>query len=723
MKKLYTAVKSRYYKKLQNEGFTGDFEEWWGRQLDERCEDNLKISLCLEEELKNRLSPFCLLDLVVQVNVWRNKAIGYPFTRIEDIFDTARTKPEQMFRPKHIEDSFYRLMSLSRSGALSNEFANTLAAKGVKAIDLDDFQDCFDNSEYLKTLESGEYDIGWLRAVNGKSCEYPPDDFVDFLPFSLSMLHLSEYYQIDTHKHWKESMRVVVGDTISDFCLYYCLSRMHSNVYWMPDIHLRSAHRYMADRIRNPNNDTDMAENEKIVINLVNMYYSVIYRELDRKLELMSYSLTKRQMVYRKKWVFEMRWVGGDDVLKRTIITEKESINIDCIVEIIEENNHFNQQDMMFQEGKSLGRLITPKPKNFYPVNASNHRWITGVNIGNFYPPVLPSLENIVFEHMSSAHEKRVIRGELAYLSPNIAYFGGDIDTVTISPRLYLPSCEEIFSKYFDYSGYKVKLSDKGGYLKDAIERFGSLESLARFFRKKKNRDLMDQFLVNKSRNNDSEIIYINTDKRAYLSFAAFSRMLDSEEETVQLMDEFIAKEIVYRGLIFKCSRCRLLSWYNVSDVGRQFTCNRCGLAQEYYHSHWRSPTEPRWYYRLAETVFLFYSHNSHITALALDKLRQEHPDKFHFISESDIVDGYGRQREIDVLAIVDGQIILGECKNTAPKAEDIKKYCSLFNKLKIVPAQFLLATTCDGISNNVNAELGKLDNYRVFLKRDLFED
>jgi hypothetical protein len=70
----------------------------------------------------------------------------------------------------------------------------------------------------------------------------------------------------------------------------------------------------------------------------------------------------------------------------------------------------------------------------------------------------------------------------LAYFCPSIGYFGGDINVVTVRPTLRLVDENELFAQYFQYSGYDIELSDKVSYLKDTIERFGSLQATAEFF-------------------------------------------------------------------------------------------------------------------------------------------------------------------------------------------------------------------------------------------------
>lgn len=698
-----------------------EFEEHWEKAKETHI-GGLDVDKSLSEELKNRLSPFHFQDHIVSENVANNSALGYPFTHIEGIVEHAKDRPTEIVAPIKISDPAYSLLASSRAGILSDTYAKALQDKGFTIVNLPSSPDTFPIRDYMAALESNEYDRKWQKAFSGDTKgEYPPDDFVKLMPYKLSMLHLGRFYRHDTHRDWEENKLVIIGDSMNDFCLYYGLSRLHDGVYWLPDQHLVSAHRrVVANRGLPEDQVVKWNENENIASVLVNEYWkSIRYGDDKKKLLITSATLTTRQLANRSKYMSEICLFGN--VRRGCTVIALDDISTNCVMQVIELNNHANQQDVVFQNGESVGRLNTPKPKNFSYINPSEHRWITGVNIEGFRPPALPFLGHKIIHYKATDNETRSAKDGLAYFSPNVMHFGEDIDVNLVRPKLSLLSDQEMFQDYFDYSGYTTELSDKGSYLKDTLRRFGSLERVAKFFRTEANRNLFDQYITSTKDPADDEIILLGAEKRAYLGFGAFSRKLSSNEEAIAMIDELISKSIIARGLIFKCSRCRNAAWYDVANVSDKFTCTRCELEQPYTHTSWRSPAEPKWYYRLAETVYLFYKSNSHLTILALDKLRQEAPDEFHYVSETEIVDQNKRKQEIDVLAIVKGKIILGECKNTPVVADDVKKYLRIFSKLDIKPHQFLLATT-ENISNAVQVELDKFSNHRVMTRKDLYE-
>lgn len=707
-----------------------EFEQHWSEAIKSGNIGGLEVDKDLSEELKNRLSPFYFQDHVVGENVFRNSSLGFPFTQIEHIVESAKDRPTKVTVPLEIEDPDFKLMALSRAGALTDEYLEKLKARGFTPVALPTNSEVFREKDYLMALEKNEYDAKWQKAfseAHGEGeHEYPEDDFMPNLPFNLSMLHLGKFYRRDTHFEEKENELVVIGDTFEDYCLYYSLSRMHEGVHWLPDHHLAAAYRkHTKNAKRNDDEEVEKyTKNENTAASLVNEYFSIIrYGHSPKNLEITGYSLTARQLENRRKWLSEICWTGKQEFLNKIVVKPLDDLKSNCVMRVIESNNHANQQEMVFQNGRGVGRVNTPKPKNFSPVNPAEHRWITTLEVDKFHPPSLPFMSTKIVLLRNMGWETRIAKDGLAYLCPNIGYFGGDIDVTTVRPELYLPTDEEMFKDYFANSGYSTELSDKGSYLKDTISRFESLEATAKFFRFEPNRNVFDQFLIDK-KDQDEEVIYLDAENRSYQSFEAFKRKLSGEEEAELLIEDLISKDILNRGFIFQCSRCRKSGWYDVSVVSNEFTCSRCGLAQPYTKENWKSPSEPRWYYRLAETVYLCYKSSSHITALALDKLRQEAPDEFHYVSETNIINPLSKKpkQEIDVLAIAKGNIIVGECKDCPVVASDVRKYLTIYGQLNIQPHQFLLATTEDTVTSQVQAELDKFKSHRIFTRTDLYE-
>jgi hypothetical protein len=724
----YQRIKERYKNAWALESDEG-FEKTWNSEARYNTIGSLELSKELLEELKNRLAPFHYADRIVNKNVRRGEPLGYPFTGILDILEYANDKPEKITIPKHLINKELQLIASSRAGAVTQHFIDEIKRKGVAD---NSYPSSLNDNDYVLSLERGEEDMRAQRAISvalGASSEkYPETDFLRHLPFKISMVELARYYRIDTHQD-EENLIVVIGDEVADYCLYYCLSRIHDGVYWLPDNFLRNANtKVEKNKSRADGEIEKFTDTEEFAASLAMAYFSKAnYGNTPKRISITSTSLNDEQLQLRKLWMGNICWLSKDEFLAIIVVTPLPELPVNCVGRVIEINNYANQQDMVFQDGRSVGRLNTPKPKNFRHVDPTKHKWITSIEIDGYRPPVLPFLSKDIIESLPTTYDTRVAVDGLVYFCPNIAYFGGDIDTNTVRPTLRLVAETEIFAKYFGHSGYEIELSDKGSYLKDTIERFGSLQAVASFFRVKHNRDIFDQYLYTKAQAKaqaDSEVIYLDTEKRTYLSFGAFSRMLDEPAKATGLIDELIAKDILRRGLIFQCSRCRLAAWYDIEEISREFKCKRCDLVQLFSQRNWKSAEEPRWYYSLVETVYLCYASSSYLTALSLDKLRQQSKEAFHYLCEADVKNfpEQGKKKEIDILAISDGKLILGECKDCIPKAKDLRKYQLLQSRLKLKPDKFILSTTATTVAADVHNELAKLRNADVLLRSDLME-
>jgi hypothetical protein len=89
-------------------------------------------------------------------------------------------------------------------------------------------------------------------------------------------------------------------------------------------------------------------------------------------------------------------------------------------------------------------------------------------------------------------------------------------------------------------------------------------------------------------------------------------------DETDELIDMLVGREVLARGLVLQCRRCRRSAWYSLEDIGSSFRCGRCRLRQRVDRS-WVGDQEPAWFYELAEVVHQFIEHDGDIPVLAAD--------------------------------------------------------------------------------------------------------
>jgi hypothetical protein len=136
-------------------------------------------------------------------------------------------------------------------------------------------------------------------------------------------------------------------------------------------------------------------------------------------------------------------------------------------------------------------------------------------------------------------------------------------------------------------------------------------------------------------------------------------------EEARALLDGYLARGIVTRGLCLKCSRCNYASWYSDHDVDRTFVCVRCRHEAPLDRTAWLKPAgEPAPYYQLDEIAFQALSHDAKAPLLALDRYRSELRG-FLFAPEMDVFRGDERIAEVDLWVMGEASIAIGEAKST----------------------------------------------------------
>ena len=144
------------------------------------------------------------------------------------------------------------------------------------------------------------------------------------------------------------------------------------------------------------------------------------------------------------------------------------------------------------------------------------------------------------------------------------------------------------------------------------------------------------------------------------------NKILDSEDLTRRVIDEYVQKGILYRGFIFLCENCADAAWYPIAELDQTFACRRCGLRQQYKFQSWKHPNEPSWFYKLDEMIHLMLEHNGHVPLLTLNKLRIESEENFLFRPEILLAreGSSGSSLEVDMCCIANGRLCIGEAKS-----------------------------------------------------------
>jgi hypothetical protein len=646
---------------------------------------SFELSANLQQDLKLRLAPLYFQNHIIQGGAYPNFVPKFPYTDLITILPNCE-HPSSLVE---VSDSqgVMQLWTASVTGSASSGYKEALISINI------------DN----RTVEYGNrlpelFDLA-SRGIRGSLT----DDKAGF-PFAFSLTQLGFYRSLD-FPDWKEATLVIVGETLQDFCLYYCLSRMRKHVLWLLPSWFPSAG---ADDHSMWSDDTYLGNFARSLDQLV------IESRLESNIYILSVSLkpdeiSEARNLLNQSWYnlpIEERLPIGEqqpnDQTPDANLTSAMKFLLQHPFRLYETGNagrdtfhHFDGEDM-------TGRFETPKPKNFSYIPPYDHRWITEIFVIDHQLPRQPLLgERVVLHPTGSSLTSRVGKDGIAYLCPNSASFGGDLDQTLVKPAIHLPSCISLFQQLMKGIGYDCQISDKGRFTLDTLLKFRSISSLAYFLTTEHKRAVLEKYLDNKSPGPDvkDEGIFLQSDRRRYLDFASVRKITESDKSAADLIDDLIVRSAFHRGLILKCEFCRSTDWFSIAELSNEFRCKRCNRVQVYSQSHALSKLEPPWYYKLDEIVFKGLANNMMVPVLALNRLSIG-IKSFLFSPDLELLDlKSGKQLfELDICCVINGELTIGEAKKNKYLGKTAREEREVVNKYfdlaqKIGASQVVFAT------------------------------
>ncbi|OQP47944.1 hypothetical protein [Niastella populi] len=571
-----------------------------------------------------------------------------------------------------------------------------------------DLDDCSDFSRLLiasytgmgNLLYSDRIDIK-IEKHDKKSERFLINDFYQgripqIYPFAVNCYGLSLYESLRP----KSFSVLVVGSEATDFCLFYGLDRIMNGIFWIPTIHCFTEYHpslgfLILEKIADENTGNDR-----------------------KTLQITSCSLKKDDII---EIVAKIRDLGipewAEDDLQIEIVSPGE-IMISKEYEAYEYGNAGNTFIQQFNNGISTNYINSPYPQLFKSLPAHKADWIIdyeieGVNMdksstGHILPNDLSLISNLFNHDFSNSLSLSIIRkhgDKYSVRCPTVAlrYFNMRPQDVTPRPILRLQDSKEIFDVLFNNAGYITQTSDKGKYLEYCIEMFGDMEKLAMILANEEISNLFSCYKNTTSvKRQEKDIKGIKLKTGVYLSYNDIRSFFKDEKDARNYMDDFIKKNLLTRGFIFKCEQCDNSSWYNINSVTGTFKCNRCDYEQVYLPHHWREDDEPKFYYRLNEMFYQGNSHNMKEPILGILYLKSLAKKSFFYRPELNVynAENSSLKQEIDFVCLVDGELWIGEAKSGGTTKGDVNKYITLCNKLK---ARFILISN-DPISSELHA-------------------
>jgi hypothetical protein len=192
------------------------------------------------------------------------------------------------------------------------------------------------------------------------------------------------------------------------------------------------------------------------------------------------------------------------------------------------------------------------------------------------------------------------------------------------------------------------------------------------------------------------------TSTEGYLTLAAAARTLPAME-TAQIrnrLDHLLNINVLQRGLVVPCSECERRAFYRIELLRETNTCSRCGAPANTIDA-WRSQlVEPEWFYDLHGAVRELLDQDGDVPFLAGQALAAQ-AQTFEDIAELDFLRPDEDPDEIDIIALVDGRLVVGEAKRVATlgtKNEGNKAILKLLSVSDLLGAdEILLATSAPG--------------------------
>lgn len=135
----------------------------------------------------------------------------------------------------------------------------------------------------------------------------------------------------------------------------------------------------------------------------------------------------------------------------------------------------------------------------------------------------------------------------------------------------------------------------------------------------------------------------------------------DVERRLLERLDWLIANGILSVGILNRCAHCGLRAWHSIEELKDENNCRGCGYE-------FTIRAEQKWWYKLNSLISSDGGiYNQIPLILALGELYERSRSSFYYYPPVDVFGASGRAplTDLDILAIVDGDLIIGEVKNT----------------------------------------------------------
>lgn len=283
----------------------------------------------------------------------------------------------------------------------------------------------------------------------------------------------------------------------------------------------------------------------------------------------------------------------------------------------------------------------------------------------------------------------------------------------------------DIISNICKRGGVSIAESPSGKHIRRALELAGSIEELASYYRSRIAREMLNAFLTRHApgislserrrelyRRSFSVNDLRNTVVRSLNITSAYQKK-KVENEIDRLANIWWRKGILTSGFELSCEECNFESWYPIESVGDRFVCWRCQLEN-------KRPHDSEIHYRLQESFYQAHWENMIVPILTLDYIKNNVAEEsFLYSVPVSLEPNNPNSSDIDLVAIVDGEVVIAECK--IPNRLDnkvFKRYGQIVRKTmahRIVFSTINRKNTCENKDCNECTKLGEVCSDETF--------
>jgi hypothetical protein len=352
-------------------------------------------------------------------------------------------------------------------------------------------------------------------------------------------------------------------------------------------------------------------------------------------------------------------------------------------------------QPLALQGGRT-GVLHTPVPELGEGAELEL-RWMTEVSIEDGRWPLMrhPASSQQVSD--LPANLARAGADGFAYLSPPMLVRANvPLALQATRPAIEPVSALEQLIAVAAAGDWRCRPSEKGLYTSHAASLFGGFEELCAALSSAPVAAVLVAFLDGAR---DAAGLPLG-DRRRYLTHEEIEKLAGGETSAFEML---LDANVLRRGVVLKCARCRFAAWYRPSEFDPSFSCKRCGAAQPVDGATLVDRAEPVWRYQLDEVIFQFLRHDGELPVLAAQSRFGDFRAPAGVVCELELRHEDARQVEVDFAVIRAGELWLGEAftRPRYAKQEEPERLRELREVAELLGARgVLLATAAPALAD-----------------------